>query len=185
MKIKRIMIFAVEIILLILTIIQLLMIRDLRMTYEKTRATNVEKIEEKEIVFIPTKVEYEINRDEMTVDVENANEEEEPLLIGNFKLTAYCSCYECCDEYALNRPVDENGNEIVYGAIGEVLTEGYSIAVDPDVIPYGTEVIIDGVTYKAQDCGGAIYGNEIDVYFADHKKAQEFAVQYKDVYLKG
>jgi 3D (Asp-Asp-Asp) domain-containing protein len=185
MKIKRIVIFAVEILLLILTIIQLLMIRDLRATYEKTRTTHAEKIEEKEIVFIPTKVECEINRDEMVVDAENANEEEKPLLIGNFKLTAYCSCYECCDEYALNRPVDENGNEIVYGAIGEVLTEGYSIAVDPDVIPYGTEVIIDGATYKAQDCGGAIDGNEIDVYFADHKKAQEFAVQYKDVYLKG
>ena len=81
--------------------------------------------------------------------------------------------------------IDENGNEIVYGAIGEILTEGYSIAVDPKVIPYRTEVLIDGNVYKAQDCGGAINGNEIDVYFSDHQSAKEFGVQYKDVYIIG
>lgn len=105
--------------------------------------------------------------------------------IGTFKLTAYCSCRECCDEYADNRPMDESGNEIVYGAIGEILTEGYSIAVDPKVIPYRTEVLIDGNVYKAQDCGGAIKGNRIDVYFNDHDRANKFGVQYKDVYLIG
>lgn len=105
--------------------------------------------------------------------------------IGTFRLTAYCSCRECCEGYADNRPIDENGNEIVYGAIGEILTEGYSIAVDPKVIPYRTEVLIDGNVYKAQDCGGAINGNEIDVYFSDHQSAKEFGVQYKDVYIIG
>ena len=105
--------------------------------------------------------------------------------IGTFRLTAYCSCRKCCEGYADNRPIDENGNEIVYGAIGEILTEGYSIAVDPKVIPYRTEVLIDGNVYKAQDCGGAIKGNEIDVYFSDHQSAKEFGVQYKDVYIIG
>jgi 3D (Asp-Asp-Asp) domain-containing protein len=109
----------------------------------------------------------------------------ELVSLGEFRLTAYCSCYKCCDEYALNRPVDENGNEIVYGSIGEELIEGYSIAVDPSVIPYGAEVVIDGKTYKAQDCGAMIDGKEIDIYFSDHESAKEFEVQYKNVYLKG
>lgn len=108
---------------------------------------------------------------------------EENIYIGTFKLTAYCSCSKCCGEYADNRPIDENGNDIVYGAIGEVLVEGYSIAVDPKVIPYRTEVLIDGNVYRAQDCGGGIIGNEIDVYFSNHQSAKKFGVQYKDVYI--
>lgn len=183
MKIKRIMIFAVEILLLVLTIVQLYMIIDLRMEYRSNKNQYAKEKEDIHPIFITESNNIENEEDFAEIDIQA--QESELKTLGEFKLTAYCSCYECCEQYALNRPIDENGNEIVYGAIGEVLTEGYSIAVDPDVIPYGTEVIIDGVTYKAQDCGGAIDGNEIDVYFADHKKAQEFAVQYKDVYLKG
>lgn len=107
----------------------------------------------------------------------------EPVNLGNFKLTAYCSCSLCCGKWAYNRPVDENGNEIVYGAIGERLIEGYSIAVDPEVIPYRSEVFINGHTYKAQDCGGAIKGNRIDVYFSSHEDALEFGVKYAEVFL--
>lgn len=99
--------------------------------------------------------------------------------LGEFKLTAYCSCPICCGEWAYNRP-----NGIVYGSTGERLREGYSIAVDPNVIPYGTEVIINGHTYKAQDCGGAIKRNRIDVYFEDHNEALKFGVQYAEVFLK-
>ena len=101
-----------------------------------------------------------------------------PVSLGEFKLTAYCSCYKCCGKWAYNRP-----DGIVYGAIGEELKEGYSIAVDPEVIPYKTEVIINGRAYKAQDCGGAIKGNRIDVYFEDHDEALEFGVQYSEVFV--
>lgn len=122
-----------------------------------------------------------------TIDIETDKEVDtqaiKPVSLGEFKLTAYCSCKICCNEYAYNRPIDKNGNEIVYGAIGEELKEGYSIAVDPSVIEYRTEVIIDGKVYKAQDCGGAIKGNRIDVYFENHTDALEFGVQYKEVFV--
>ena len=98
-----------------------------------------------------------------------------------FELTAYCPCEICCGEYANNRPIDENEKSIVYGSTGERLTSGYSIAVDPNVIPYGSEVIIDGSVYKAQDCGGAIKGNRIDVYFDNHQEALNFGRQTKGV----
>jgi len=112
--------------------------------------------------------------------------EDEPALVslGEFKLTAYCACEKCCGEWALDRPVDEAGNPIVYGASGEVLAEGTSIAVDKAVIPYGTEILVNGCTYKAQDCGGAIKGNRIDVYMSNHEDALEFGVQYAEVFLK-
>lgn len=102
-----------------------------------------------------------------------------PASLGEFKLTAYCPCEICCGKWANNRP-----DGIVYGAIGEELKEGYSIAVDPNVIPYRAEVIISGKTYKAQDCGGAIKGNRIDVYMENHNDALEFGVQYAEVFVK-
>lgn len=60
--------------------------------------------------------------------------------------------------------------------------EGYGIiAVDPNVIPLGSIVEIDGKKYKALDTGGAIKGNRIDILMGitDDTKAYEFGVQKK------
>ena len=105
--------------------------------------------------------------------------QKEVIYLGEFKLTAYCSCEKCCGNWAFDRP-----DGVVYGASGNELKSGYSIAVDPSVIPYGTEVVINGVTCRADDCGGAIKGNQIDVYFNDHKEALEFGVQYANVFME-
>ena len=81
--------------------------------------------------------------------------------------TAYCSCDKCCGEYA-------DG----ITASGTVATAGRTIAVDPRHIPYGTEVIIDGVTFIAEDCGGTIKGNNrIDIYFDSHEDALKWGRQ--------
>lgn len=108
----------------------------------------------------------------------------EPIYMGEFTLTAYCSCSKCCGKWASDRPVDEYGNEIVIGSTGEVLRSGHSIAVDPEIIPYGSIVIINGKEYEAQDTGGAITGSRIDVYFSSHEEALEFGRQTADIYLK-
>lgn len=105
--------------------------------------------------------------------------------LGEFKLTAYCSCEKCCGEWALNRPKDENGKDIVYGSTGTILVAGTSIAVDPSIIPYGSQVEINGHTYTAHDTGGAIKGNRIDVYFDNHQDALNFGVQRAEVFLIG
>ncbi len=104
--------------------------------------------------------------------------------LGDFRLTAYCPCAECCGKWAEGRPVDMHGNEIVYTASGDVAVSGKTIAVDPSVIPFGTEVTIGGNTYTAADSGGAIDGNRIDVYMDDHADALAFGVQYATVYVK-
>lgn len=168
MKHKLILYF----IIIVLTIITIVGFISCEHTYKGTIEENNETIDDTKRT-----IEIEINKDGDT------NQAAEPVSLGNFKLTAYCSCSLCCGKWANNRPVDENGNEIVYGAIGERLKEGYSIAVDPKVIPYRTKVIINGQIYKAQDCGGAIKGNRIDVYFNDHNDALEFGVQYAEVFV--
>lgn len=119
-------------------------------------------------------------------EIKITDEEIEKLTsLGEFRLTAYCGCEECCDGWSKNRPKDEHGNEIVFGATGQELIDGVSIAVDKNVIPYGTKVMIAGKEYMAHDCGGAIKGNRIDVYHSTHSSAKEFGVQYAEVFIKG
>ena len=65
-----------------------------------------------------------------------------------------------------------------------------AIAVDPRVIPYGTRMFIvsaDGsITYgvaTAEDCGGSIKGNRIDLFFDTYDECVSFGVRACDVYL--
>ena len=93
--------------------------------------------------------------------------------LGEFKLTAYCSCSKCCGRFS-------DG----ITATGTKATQGRTIAVDPKVIPYGTEVTIGGVVYLAEDCGGAINNNHIDIFFNSHSEALNFGVQYAEVFIE-
>ena len=101
----------------------------------------------------------------------NATEDMYGDYLGNYKLTYYCSCELCCDV------------ETGITATGTPVVEGQTIAVDPSVIPYGTQVIINGHVFTAEDCGGAIKGNRIDIYVNDHDRANALGVNYADVYL--
>lgn len=102
--------------------------------------------------------------------------EERPLSetnsLGQFKLTAYCPCSKCCGKWA-------DG----ITSTGAMAKSNHTIAVDPSVIPYGSKVVINGKTYIAEDCGGAIKQNRIDIYFDTHEEASDFGVQYAEVYL--
>ena len=102
--------------------------------------------------------------------------------LGYFWCTSYCSCAECCQQYAYNRPTDEQGNEIVIGASGQVLTAGRSVAVDTSIIPFGTVLVIDGQEYIAQDTG--VSGNRLDFYYSSHEEALSHANHWCEVYIK-
>lgn len=97
--------------------------------------------------------------------------EPELVSLGEFKLTAYCACSKCC------------GKSDGITATGTIATQGRTIAVDPRVIPYGAEVVINGHTYVAEDTGGAIDNKRIDVFFDSHQVAWDFGVQYAEVFL--
>lgn len=99
-----------------------------------------------------------------------AEPEPEPESLGEFKLTAYCPCAKCCGEWA---------DGITY--TGTIATAGRTIAVDPAVIPLGSTVRINGQDYIAEDIGGAIKENRVDVFFDTHQEALQFGVQYADV----
>ena len=95
--------------------------------------------------------------------------------IGEFEITAYCPCAEvCCGKWGVDRPLDEKGEPIIYTASGAIAEAGVTVAVDPNVIPLGTEICIEGLgVFTAQDTG-AFTGNIVDIYFEDHDAAREF-----------
>lgn len=87
-----------------------------------------------------------------------------------FECTAYCACRKCCGNYS----PEVTGRE-PHTATGTIPKEGRTIAVDPSVIRYGTSVYIEGMgTYIAEDCGGGVKGNHIDIYFESHEAAVKF-----------
>lgn len=91
--------------------------------------------------------------------------------LGTYTLTYYCSCEICC------------GRATGITATGAPVIEGQTIAVDPNVIPYGTKVVINGHIFTAEDCGGGVNGRHIDIYVSDHARALALGVGCADVYL--
>lgn len=88
--------------------------------------------------------------------------------------TAYTKTDEGCDNWTAT------GTLARYGAI----------AVDPSVIPYGTRMYIvswDGsVVYgyaTAEDCGGAINGNRVDLYYDTYEECIQFGRRDCTIYF--
>ncbi len=60
------------------------------------------------------------------------------------------------------------------------------VAVDTRVIPFGTELYIEGYGYAiAGDTGSAIKGNKIDVFFDSYSDAIQYGVKNVNVYVLG
>ena len=79
---------------------------------------------------------------------------------------------------------ESNGKWGPYSAMGNRLRYGV-VAVDPSVIPLGTRLYIEGYGEAiAEDTGGAIKGNRIDL-FMDRASAQKFGVQNVVVHILG
>lgn len=60
-----------------------------------------------------------------------------------------------------------------------------TIAVDPKVIPYGTKVYIPqfDMTFTAEDCGGAIKGNKIDIFMLSDSQCYSWGRRTIDIYI--
>ena len=91
---------------------------------------------------------------------------------GSYEITHYCKCTRYC------------GKNDGITATGTQATAGRTIAVDPKVIPLGTAVIIDGHPYIAEDTGGAIKGNKIDIFCDSHEEAINRGRITREVWVK-
>lgn len=91
--------------------------------------------------------------------------------LGTFKLTGYCPCYSCSEGWGRNT------------STGAIASAKHTIAVDPKVIPYGSKVLINGIVYTAEDRGGGVRGNHIDVFYDTHQETKVQGTQYQEVFL--
>lgn len=89
--------------------------------------------------------------------------------IGECIITAYCPCGDCCGQWA-------------DGVTATGLPAGPGIvAVDKNVIPLGSVVIIDGQKYLAADTG--VNGLHVDVCMASHRETVEHGARTADVWV--
>lgn len=93
-------------------------------------------------------------------------EQTKPFIEKTMTVTAYCPCERCCQQFSDGQT-----------ATG---TNAYErgVAVDPKFITYGSMVFIPEYGYvMADDCGGAIKGNRLDVRFSTHQEALNWGVR--------
>ena len=70
-------------------------------------------------------------------------------------------------------------------ATGTTPTFGRTIAVDPTIIPYGTRIYIPEFdkTFIAEDCGGGIKGNKIDIFMNTREDCINWGVRNITLYI--
>ena len=106
---------------------------------------------------------------------------EAALLARSHKLEDVTITFYCCEA----RPhICGTGTGIT--ASGRRVTPYVSCAVDPDVIPLGSTIMIEHngkmVYLRADDTGSAIQGNRLDIAVSGHQEALELGVKTADIW---
>ena len=79
----------------------------------------------------------------------------------------------CAESYLIKR----------HTSTGAIASANHTIAVDPRVIPYGSKIMINGVIYTAEDRGGAVKGNHVDIFFNTHGETRAYGTRSAEVFL--
>jgi len=114
-----------------------------------------------------TLVESEEETEPVATEVEEAPETSDRTV--RCFVTAYCGCESCSGEFG------------PYTCFGTPCMANHTVAVDPDFIPYWTQLEINGIVYTAEDCGSAVNGWEIDIYFPEHWQTEAWKTGWYDV----
>lgn len=100
---------------------------------------------------------------------------EKKKYIGEFYITHYCPCQKCCGV---------GGGKVT--ASGTKPTANRTVGVDPRLISYGTHLKVGSkkskVTYVAEDTGGGIGWQHLDVFCNTHQEALNAGVSYEKVW---
>lgn len=99
----------------------------------------------------------------------NVNAKSKTIDMGRFKITYYCPCEECSEGYGRKT------------SSGKCAKSEHTIAVDPDIIDIGSRVKIGKHIYVAEDTGGKVNGDHIDIFVDCHEETVDNGVKYKNV----
>lgn len=116
-------------------------------------------------------------------EIEAAENEmiEQALLARSHKLEDVTITFYCCEEYP---HICGTGTGIT--ASGRRVTPYVSCAVDTSIIPLGSTVMIEYngemVYLRADDTGGSIKGNRLDIAVKGHSEALSLGVKTADIW---
>lgn len=128
----------------------------------------------------PELPEEDAQEEEAQEDFENEKIEaallEKAIRLEDVTVTHYDPCVKCC------------GKTDGITATGVPVTPYYTVAVDPEIIPLGSEVLVDygdGVIhyYRAEDTGGGVKGKHLDLCVTDHTEALTLGVRQATVWF--
>lgn len=106
--------------------------------------------------------------------IDDLKDTDKLVYLGEFKYTHYCT-----EKY---KHICGEGAGLTY--TGTKVTPGRSIAVDPKVIPLGSKVYVEGYGFLiAEDIGGGVDGNHIDIAVETHEQALAAELTGGDVWL--
>lgn len=105
--------------------------------------------------------------EELEVEEPIMTSSEDKTYYGACTITHYCSCSQCCGEWA--------GGPTASGVMPQA---GVTVASD---LPFGTQIEINGQRYTVQDRG--VGGMWIDVYCGSHEEAMSRGMYTADVYI--
>lgn len=101
-------------------------------------------------------------------------------VIEGCTVSHYCICEKCCGKAP---------DDVAYGITksGRRAAPGVSVAVDPSVIPLGSDVLVDYGDgdiqyYRADDTGSGVKGDHIDLCMATHQEALDAGVRAATVW---
>lgn len=128
----------------------------------------------------PGAPEEDTREEEAQEDFENEKIEaallEKAIRLDDVTVTHYDPCVKCC------------GKTDGITATGVPVTPYYTVAVDPEVIPLGSEVLVDYGDgeihyYRAEDTGGAVRGKHLDLCVTNHTEALTLGVRQATVWF--
>jgi 3D (Asp-Asp-Asp) domain-containing protein len=106
---------------------------------------------------------------------------ERAQVLDHVTVSHYCICEKCCGK-AADHPA--------YGitASGVRAVPGVSVAVDPSIIPLGSDVLVDYGDgelhyYRADDTGSGVRGAHIDLCVSSHGEALALGLRTATVYF--
>lgn len=95
------------------------------------------------------------------------------IYLGEFWITHYCPCSYCCGA---------GGGKVT--ASGTTPTAGRTVGVNPRLITYGSKLKVGKNSgYVAEDTGGGIGWQHLDIFCNTHAEALNAGVGYEKVWL--
>lgn len=90
--------------------------------------------------------------------------------LGVWSITGYCPCVECCGQWS--------GSNTASGAQP---TSNHTLATNE--LPFGTQLLINGIVYTVEDRGNSPYYPWADIYFDTHEQANAWGLQQVEVFM--